>query len=301
MLPPTQATGAPKACSSYHKLQVVGMSPSRFPLAMVPSRTKTIDYQEKSLRKMSIAFLTSNEPSVKGTERRTAFNGERDSTNACFHQQNSSILPTYGVHHGDRLSRVERWVASQSSTLATDYDSGYAAESEDGILCDRGQWPRERLNEHVGVTSALKSIASPGQQDVDTGKIPLADTELALLRDFKCPTLKRSRSPCLFYTKEEKLFIMYSRVIGGANWQDISKTFEIIFGKRNTKDMISGLRSIYYRTRMEWGMDYVTRSGPSECRRDQMVVSVKLREYAGEPGSFRAASQACGEDIATWN
>jgi hypothetical protein len=301
MLPPTQATGAPKACSSYHKLQVVGMSPSRFPLAMEPSHTETIDCQEKSLRKMSIAFLTSNDPSVKGTERRTAFNGERDSTNACFHQQNSSILPTYGVHHGDRLSRVERWVASQSSTLATDYDSGYAADSEDGILCDRGQWPRERLNEHVGVTSALKSIASPDQQGVDTGKVPLAHTELALLRGFTSPTLKLSRSPRPFYTEEEKLFIMHARVIGGEDWQNISETFGIIFGKRNTKHMKSGLRGIYYRTRKEWGMDYVTRSGPSECRSDKMVVSVKLRKYAKKPSSFRAASQACVEEINTWN
>jgi hypothetical protein len=301
MLPPTQATGAPEACSSYHKLQAVGMSPSRFPLAMDPSHTETIDCQEESLRKMSIAFLTSNEPSVKGTERRTAFNGEGDSTNDCFHQQNYSILPTYGVHHGDRLSRVERWVASQSSTLANGYNSGYAVHSEDGILCDRGQWPGDWLNKHVGVTSTLESITSPDQQGVDAGKVPLADTELALLRSFTSPTPKRSRSPRLFYTKEEKLFIMHSRVIGDVSWQDISKTFEIIFGKRNTKHMISGLRGTYYRTRREWGMDYVTRSGPSERRSDQMVVSAKLREYAGRPSSFRAASQACGEDINTWN
>jgi hypothetical protein len=277
------------------------MSPSRFPPAMDPTRTETIDCQEESLNKMSIAFLTNNEPIIKWTERHTAFNGERDSTNACFHQQNTSILPTYDAHHGDRWNRVERWVASQSSTLVTDYDSGYAEDSEDGILCDRGQWPRERLNQHVGVTSALKSITSPDQQGVDTGKVPLADTELALLRGFTSPTLERSRLPRLFYTKEEKLFVMHARVIGGVSWQDISKTFEIRFGKRNTKHMISGLRSIYYRTRREWGMDYVTRSGPSECRSDQMVVSVKLREYAGEPGSFRAASQAYGEDINTWN
>jgi hypothetical protein len=65
--------------------------------------------------------------------------------------------------------------------------------------------------------------------------------------------------------------------------------------------MISGLRSIYYRTRRKWGMDYVTRSGPSECRNDQMVVSVKLREYANKPSSFRAASEACVEDVNTWN
>jgi hypothetical protein len=48
-------------------------------------------------------------------------------------------------------------------------------------------------------------------------------------------------------------------------------------------------------------MDYVTRSGPSECRNDQMVVSVKLREYANKPSSFRAASEACVEDVNTWN
>lgn len=277
------------------------MSPLRFPLAMDPSRTDAIGCQEESLRKMSIAFLTGNEPRAKGAERRTAFNGEEDSTNACSHQQNNSILPTSGVYHDDRFNRIERWVASQSSTLATDYDSGYAADSEDGVLCDRGQWPREQLNEHMGVTSALESITSPDQQGIYTGEVPLADTELALLRGFTSPTLKRSRSPRLFYTQEEKLFIMHSRVIGGVSWQDISKTFEIIFGKRNTKHMMSGLRSIYYRTRREWGMDYVTRSGPSECRSDQMVVSAKLREYAGEPGSFRAASQARGEDINKWN
>jgi len=294
-------TETSKTRSSHHKRRVVGISSSRFPLAMNTSRTEAIDCREDSLRKMSIAFLTNNEPRVKGIERRTAFNGEGDNIDACFQQQDSWIFPTSRVHHGDRLNRVERWVASQSSTPATDYDSGYAADSEDGILCDREHWPRERLNEHVGVTSALKSVTSPDQQGVGTGKVPLADTELALLRDFTSPTLKRSQSPRPFYTKEEKLFIMHSRVIGGVSWQDISKTFEIIFGKRNTKHMISGLRGTYYRTRREWGMDYVTRSGPSERRSDQKVVSVKLREYAGEPGSFRAASQGCGEDIDMWN
>lgn len=276
------------------------MSSSRFPLilaseshlapAMDPNRAETIEYQEKSLRKMSIAFLTSNEPGVQVTGRRTTLNHDGGVMDGCVHQQDNLMLPIYGLHPGDRANRVGCWVASQSLALATDSDSGYAVDSEDGMLCSGVQWPRGRFNEDVDVTSALESITPPNQQGVDSGKVPLADTELARLRDFTSPTPKRSRSPRSVYTKKEKLFIMHSRVIGDVSWQDISRTFEIIFGKRNTKHTMSSLRSIYYRTRRDWGMDYVTRSGPSKREKDQMVVSVKLSEYAGEPYSSWVAS-----------
>lgn len=268
------------------------MSQSKFPLilaskshltpAMDLYRTGTIEYQEESLEKMSIAFLTSKEAGVRGIGRRTKLNGYGDRMHDRFHQQDTSILQTCGSLPGDRLNRVGRWVASQSLTLATDSDSGYAADSEDGMFRNRGKWPMEQSNEHVNMTSAAKDMALPGQREIDTDRIPLADSELVRVRDFTSPTPKRSRSPRLVYTKEEKLFIMHSRVIGGVSWQDISRTFEIIFGKRNTKHMMSSLRSIYYRTRREWGMDYVTRSGPIQCLSDERVVSVKLREYAGE-------------------
>lgn len=270
---------------SQSKFPPILASKSHLAPAVDPCRTGTIEYQEESLEKMSIAFLTSNEAGVQEIGRRTKLNGYENSMQDCFHQQDTSILQTCGPHPGDRMNRVGRWVASQSLTLAPDSDSGYAADSEDGMLCSRGKWPREQFNEHVNITSAATGIACPDQRGIDTDRIPLAGSELIRIRQFTSPNSERSRSPRLVYTKEEKLFIMHSRVIGGVSWPDISRTFEIIFGKRNTKHMMSSLRRIYYRTRREWGMDYVTRSGPIQRLSDRRVVSVKLSEYAGEPFS----------------
>jgi hypothetical protein len=73
---------------------------------------------------------------------------------------------------------------------------------------------------------------------------------------------------------------MHARVIGNVSWQKISTIFEKIFGRKDSKDAIAGLKSIYYRTRRDWGMDYVTRSGPSQRQNDQMVVNMKLSEHA---------------------
>lgn len=251
---------------------------------MVSSRADTMGQQTGSSNKMSIAFLIEDELKVQENGRRTKIDGDRNSTDAWPHYQVTSTFTPHGLASDDRSSRVGRWVASQSVTLPSDSDSGYAADSEESTLCGPEQWYREPFSGHVDNASLsnafpFQAITSATQQAVGSEVILLADANLLRPGDFK-PWNKRARSSRLTYTQEEKLFIMYARVLRKVEWIDISNTFEISFGGKNTNDTISSLRSIYYRTRREWGMDYVTRTGPAGVQSDIRIVSAKLHEHA---------------------
>jgi hypothetical protein len=247
---------------------------------MRPDHAETADCQETSLMRMSIAFLLSKEPDIQQTENCAEVDGDKINMDACMQQQCTLSLATDPIHPGNRIGRVQHWVTSQSSTHATDSDSGYAADSEHGKLYGRGQWLQPQLNEGACIVSPPKEMGATGRGFVHTDRSLLADTELTRPRNFTSPTSKRSRSPRWSYTRDEKLFIMHARVIGNVSWQKISTIFEKIFGRKDSKDAIAGLKSIYYRTRRDWGMDYVTRSGPSQRQNDQMVVNMKLSEHA---------------------
>ncbi|TLD11750.1 hypothetical protein E2P81_ATG10300 [Venturia nashicola] len=248
---------------------------------------------------MSIAFLVDNELEVQGNGRCSKIDRNRNSTDAWPYLQVTSTFSAHDLASDDQSSRVGRWVASQSVTLPSDSDSGYAADSEESTLCGPEQRPRAHFNGQVDnafLSNAFPSNAFPSnafpsnvfpshtitfaeQQTVDSELILLPEANLLRPGDFRPPS-KRARSSRLAYTQEEKLFIMYARVLRKVEWIDISNTFEISFGYKNTSDTISGLRSIYYRTRREWGMDYVTRTGSAGVQSDIRIVSAKLHEHA---------------------
>jgi hypothetical protein len=285
-----RTTGASKAVPLAYQHQVFGLSLPGFPLvlapnshfstAMRPDHAETADCQETSLMRMSIAFLLSKEPDIQQTENRAEVDGDRINMDACIHQQSTSSLAPDSIYPGNRIGRVQHWVASQSSTHATDSDSGYAADSERGKLYGRGQWLQPQVNERACIVSPPKEMGATGRGCPHTDRTLLADTDLMRPGKFTSPTSKRFRSPRWSYTRDEKLFIMHARVIGNVSWQDISSIFEKIFGRKDSKNAIAGLKSIYYSTRSDWGMDYVTRSGPSQRQNDQKVVNMKLSEHA---------------------
>lgn len=261
---------------------------------MIFSRADIMGQETESPNKMSIAFLVKDELEVQENGRRTRIDGNRNSTDAWPYLQVTSNFSAHDLASDDQSSRVGRWVASQSVTLPSDSDSGYAADSEESTLCGPEQRPRAHFNGQVDnafLSNAFPSNAFPSnafpsqtitpaeQQPVESELILLSEANLLRPGDFRPPS-KRARSSRLAYTQEEKLFIMYARVLRKVEWIDIANTFEISFGYKNTSDTISGLRSIYYRTRREWGMDYVTRTGSAGVQSDIRIVRAKLHEHA---------------------
>ena len=167
---------------------------------------------------------------------------------------------------GDCGDRVEQWVTCQSFGQSTDLDSSYMRYSKDGTTC--GQRP-----------SAEAPL--PGRQFV------LDEKNWIWSEDLASPTLKRSRPRRSGYTRDEKLFIMHARVIGNISWQNISTMFKNLFGSKGAKHTVLNLRGAYYRTRADWGMDCVTRSGIMQRQSDESIVNMKLSEHAGISGSPR--------------
>jgi hypothetical protein len=233
-------------------------------------RTKTADYRKDSLRKMSISFLVSDEQGHVDNDTK------RNGMNAGLHRHHTSIVATGSSHLGDRSVRVER----------------QASNGEDGTLCNQGQWSGRQHNGRADIAHPQKSTAFPDQRGVDKQRALLNDSALLRLRDLTSPTPKRSQSARLVYIHEEKLFVMYSRVIGSVSWQNISQIFENIFGTKGTKHTITNLRKIYYHTRRDWGMDYGLHSGLDRRQGDEMVVKAKMSERASRPLGPRAMSQA---------
>jgi lipopolysaccharide export system protein LptA len=68
--------------------------------------------------------------------------------------------------------------------------------------------------------------------------------------------------------------------------------FGIIFGRKGTKQKTSSLKGAYYRTRKDWNMDYVTRSGPDKFENDKIVVDMKLKDYTRGSQNSRVMSEA---------
>jgi hypothetical protein len=249
---------------------------------MDPAHTKVVNFEETPLRKMEISYLLSNEPGMKGTIDYVAASAGRNNMDPCTQQQGIQITATRCLGPGSASDRVERWVTSQLPAHITDSDTGHAADNEDVTTTSQRQLTQTQRNEHASAALPVTEVALPDYQ------IVLADTELIRLRDFTSPTPKRHRPQQLGCTCDEKLFIMHARVIGNLSWQDISSIFQHIFVKKDTRHTVSYLRSIYYRTRRDWGMDYVTRGGPMQRQSDETIVSMKLKEHAGEFDTSRA-------------
>lgn len=60
------------------------------------------------------------------------------------------------------------------------------------------------------------------------------------------------------YSHHQKLSLMYHRILKDTQWQDILARFTLVIGEDSTDSTGPALRSAYYRTRRESGLDYVT-------------------------------------------
>jgi len=210
--------------------------------------TEVASDEKTSLEKMKITYLLSDEPSKQQTKDCAKAAAGQGNINACVQQQNISATTVGDFDVGNCCDRVERWVNSQSFGHNTESDSSYMRYSMDGTMSGPSPSPEAPL---------------PGRQ------IMLAQTDLGPSRDLTSPTSKRSRPHRSGYTRDEKLFIMHARVIGNISWQNISTMFKNLFGKKDARHTMSNLRSVYYRTRGDWGMDCVTRSGLMERQSDE--------------------------------
>ena len=247
---------------------------------MGPTRAEVAGAQENSLTKMKISFLLSNDLDIQETTDHAKIVDQTDSPGTFQQPQDTSIMAPQSFGSNVQFDRIERWVVSQSSTHIIGSASTYVADNEDCWKKSRQQWSQTKFTDHAPVISPTSLPTSPEYGDLGTKQIVLADTALIPPTSFTFRDSKRCGPPRVSYTRDEKLFIMHARVIGSMSWQDISMLFEKIFGEKDTKHTISGLRSTYYRIRRDWGMDCVTRSGPSQQQHDERVVTLKLREHA---------------------
>jgi hypothetical protein len=233
--------------------------------------TEVISDEKTSLKKMEIAYLLSDEPSMQKTKDCATAAAGQDNINAWVHQQDISTMTAGSLDVGICCDRVEQWVTSQSFGQSTDSDSSYMRYNKDGTIYGQRPAPEAPL---------------PGRQ------IVLAETNWVWSGDLTSPTPKRCRPRRPGYTRDEKLFVMHARVIGNISWQNISTMFKNLFGGKDAKHTISSLRSVYYRTRRDWGMDGVTRSGLMQRQSDESIVNLKLSEHSGGPGTPRLVFQA---------
>jgi hypothetical protein len=238
------------------------------PLFGIPCSTGTeVSSNEKtSLKKMNIAYLLNDEPNMQETKDCVKAAAGEENINAWSQQQDSSIMAAGNLDIGICGDRVEQWVTSQSFGQSTDLDSSYMRYSKDGTTY--GQRP-----------SAEAPLS--GRQFL------LDETNWIWSGHSASPTSKRSRPRRSGYTRDEKLFIMHARVIGNISWQNISTMFKNLFGSKAAKYTVLSLRGVYYRTRGEWGMDCVTRSGIMQRQSDESIVNMKLSEHTGISGSLR--------------
>jgi hypothetical protein len=232
--------------------------------------TEISSNEKTSLGKMKIAYLLNDELNMQQIKDCAKAAAGEVNINPWSQQQDISTMTVGSLDIGDCGDRVEQWVTSQSFGQSTDLDSSYVRYSKDGTTY--GQRP-----------SAEAPL--PGPQFV------LDETNWIWSGDLASPTLKRSRPRRSGYTRDEKLFIKHARVIGNISWQNISTMFKNLFGSKAAKHTVLSLRGVYYRTRGEWGMDCVTRSGIMQRQSDESIVNMKLSEHAGISGGPRLTFQ----------
>lgn len=217
---------------------------------------------------MKIAYLLNDEPNMQQIKDCAKAAAGEEEINAWAQQQDISITTAGSLGVGACCDRVGQWVTSHSFGQIPDPDSSYMRCSKDGTIYGQRPSPEATL---------------PGPQIVP------ATTDWVWSGDLTSPTPKRSRPRRSAYTHDEILFIMHARVIGNINWQNISTMFKNLFGRKDAKHTISSLRSVYYGTRGDWGMDCVTRSGLMQRQNDESIVNLKLSEHAGGSDTTRPA------------
>lgn len=243
--------------------------------------TETAKYGKDSLRKMRIPFLKINKLVIPETECRVDIDTNKDLTNAGLHQHHNSVVADGDSHPRDRPIRVERRVAYQSSMLGTHFDSSYAAYRQKLTLRDQGQSPIRRAAEQLYDSQPRSRNALSDPQGFSDYRVLPDDLDLVQLNNSTSVSSERFLSSRFVCVDDERLFVMYSRVIGSMSWQDISKIFEIIFGREGNKHTVPGLIRIYNLTRRDWGMNHEKRRGMDPCYSDEMVVKAKINKHAG--------------------
>jgi hypothetical protein len=260
--------------------------------------TKTAEYRKNSLRKMSISFSMVDEQDILETRRDVDVDTNKHGMNAGLHQHHNPIIATRNSHFEDRSVRVERRVACQSLMLGSNYDSGCTADGKECLFYGQKQWSWGQPSGQSDTSPPPRRTTLPDPRGVDDYRVMLHDSELVRLGDPTSVTPKWSRSPRLVYTDEEKLFIMHARVIGSVSWEDISKIFKNIFGRKGTKYTIPSLMEIYDRTFRDWGMGHGRRRRPGQYQTDEMVLEEKLSKHAGRSHIPRVMSQVWDRDAA---
>jgi hypothetical protein len=78
-----------------------------------------------------------------------------------------------------------------------------------------------------------------------------------------------------WYTKEQKFFIVYSRVVRSLDWNQIEHDFKAAYRSR----AVRGLNSVYYRMRKEWDIGKVK----DECASRDKDKAIVLRQALRSP------------------
>lgn len=187
----------------------------------------------------------------------------------------ASMLANKDLHTSIRPSLVARWVASQSLPFLTQrkLDLGIAPSVDGRVGELTSSEGRQALEEP---TCSLAVLAQKSATDVQND----ANQEMHIYRAWSAepghsPFTDNRRSRRA-YSPEQKLFIMYHRILKDTKWQDISTGFGTVFGEDVTDRTIRTLRSTYYRTRRDWGLDYVTRTA-QRPKSDKAVVLERMK------------------------
>jgi hypothetical protein len=242
--------------------------------------------RENSLEKMKIAYLLSDKLGAEQTKDYAKTTTGEDNINAWMQHQDVSTMKAGGLDFGNHRERIEHWVTSLPFAQSTNWDSSCVRYSKDGIIYGQRPSFQMQLGDHVVAASP------PSKPPLSDHQTVLAGTEWARSGDFTSPTSKRCRPRRSVYTRDEKLFIMHAHVIGKISWQNISTMFKTLFGGKDARHTVSSLRSVYNRTRREWGMDYATRSGLDQRQNEESIVNMKLSEHARGSGTPGLAFQA---------
>jgi hypothetical protein len=107
-------------------------------------------------------------------------------------------------------------------------------------------------------TSVASSTSCPSKRRLNTANARTSDQQSRSTDTRRLFRIPRRARPA--YSDEQKFFIMYYRIAQNQSWPEIEDRFAQLF-KMRSKD---GLTSVYYRTRKEWGMKDVLKTG-SDC------------------------------------
>ena len=187
----------------------------------------------------------------------------------------ASMLANKDLHTSIRPTPVARWVASQSLPFLTQrrLDLGTAPTVDGRIGGPTSSEGQEALEEPtrslpVLVQKSVTDVHNDANEGMHMYRAWSAEPEHSSLTDNR--RFRRAYSP------EQKLFIMYHRILKDTKWQDISAGFGTVFGEDVTDRTIRTLSSTYYRTRRDWGLDYVTRTA-QRPKSDKAVVLERMK------------------------